>query len=206
MPLEVPPGPSGARTTSKEPTLWARTASKDSVGEGKRVSTMIQDSMMARPRRSSLGAMDGSVKVAAMTSIQMQASRTTRQSIDVVIDGLLDSERSVKDAAVAAAAAILVLADSDVREAMTKRLQKDADASARYDILEALVQLALKGEAKATVAIESFRVDDGDPSVRMKAAKALQDIATRCKKDAGVRQEAAQAVKRGSKVRPSIIS
>eukprot|EP00746_Dinoflagellata_sp_MGD_P107679 gnl/MRDRNA2_/MRDRNA2_45729_c0_seq1.p1 gnl/MRDRNA2_/MRDRNA2_45729_c0~~gnl/MRDRNA2_/MRDRNA2_45729_c0_seq1.p1 ORF type:complete len:165 (+),score=42.20 gnl/MRDRNA2_/MRDRNA2_45729_c0_seq1:35-496(+) len=145
--------------------------------------------------------MDDDARLEAMSRVFMKASKASSKSVEVVAGGFTDPNRQVKDQAVAAATAIIGYAASDARQALLERL-KNVDSSIKYDILDALVESALAGASKATDGIESIRVGDADPSIRMKAAQALSDVATRVKKNTpvGVRQGAAQAVRRHSKV------
>lgn len=73
-----------------------------------------------------------------------------------------------------------------------------ATPSVKFDVLEVLIKLSLRGVTQAVETIERWRVSDPDPSVRLKAGYALGQVTARSR-TIEVKSQAADAVARSKR-------
>jgi HEAT repeat protein len=116
-----------------------------------------------------------------------QTTNATLESTGSVVECLSDSNDLVRKTSVKWLCSVLALAKDSTASDLAKRTLADADPYSRYDAIEALLPFAIRGNAsRACNAIDWYRSQDKDTSIRLKAERSLMVVAG-CKKKNAVR-------------------
>eukprot|EP00746_Dinoflagellata_sp_MGD_P112434 gnl/MRDRNA2_/MRDRNA2_49495_c0_seq1.p1 gnl/MRDRNA2_/MRDRNA2_49495_c0~~gnl/MRDRNA2_/MRDRNA2_49495_c0_seq1.p1 ORF type:complete len:406 (+),score=65.83 gnl/MRDRNA2_/MRDRNA2_49495_c0_seq1:74-1291(+) len=116
-----------------------------------------------------------------------QTENATLQSTGSAAMCLSDSNDLVRKTSVKWLCSVLALAKDSKASDLAKRSLLDADPYSRYDAVEALLPFVIRdNSSRACRAMDWYRSQDKDPSIRLKAERSLMIVAG-CKKQNAVR-------------------
>jgi hypothetical protein len=131
---------------------------------------------------------DPAVRRSVLEGLGEATENATLQCTEAMTECLADSDNLVRKAAVKSLSSVLSLAKESKVSELAQRMLADAAPISRFDAVEALLPFAIQGNnsTRAFKALDWYRSQDQDPSIRVKAERSLLIVA-RCKKQKAVR-------------------
>lgn len=126
------------------------------------------------------------IRRSVVEAVGMAASHATLESTKALTERLADSDPFVRRGSVKSLCAVVAETENLNAAELAQQTLVEADACTKYDAIESLMQCAMKGSSRATNAMDWYRSQDKDPSIRLKAEKSLVTLAG-CAKHAAVR-------------------
>jgi len=117
---------------------------------------------------------DPGIRRSVVEAVGMAAPHATMESTGAVAVCLRDSDPFVRRASVKSLCAVVAKAGNSKIVEFAQQTLTRADACIRFDTIDALMQFAKKGSKRASHAMDWYRLQDKDPSIRCKAERSLE--------------------------------